>query len=98
LQRDVVASLEAAGWPPAFGQRSDPGAWVPHCTLATRVAKPLLRQVQQTVRSAYEPIDALIDALAVILVGGRGDIAHVPLAALHRPCGATGQRDAASSD
>jgi 2'-5' RNA ligase len=79
LQRDVAGSLEAAGWPPAFGQRSDPGQWVAHCTLATRIAKPLLRQVQDAVRTAYDPIDALIDGLAVILVGGRGDIAHVRL-------------------
>lgn len=79
LQRDVAGSLEAAGWPPAFGQRSDPGQWVPHCTLATRIAKPLLRQVQDAVQSAYHPIDALVDGLAVILVGGRGDIAHVAL-------------------
>jgi 2'-5' RNA ligase len=79
LQRDVAASLEAAGWPPAFGQRSDPGQWVPHCTLATRIAKPLLRQVQETVRGSFKPIDASVAGLAVILVGGRGDVAHVPL-------------------
>jgi 2'-5' RNA ligase len=79
LQRDVAGTLEAAGWPPAFGQRSDPGQWVPHCTLATRIAKPLLRQVQETVRSSFQAIDASVDALAVILVGGRGDIAHVRL-------------------
>jgi 2'-5' RNA ligase len=79
LQRDAAASLAAAGWPPAFGQRSDPGQWVPHCTLATRIGKPLLRQVQEAVRNSYQPIDALVDAVAVILVGGRGDVARVPL-------------------
>jgi 2'-5' RNA ligase len=79
LQRDVAASLEDAGWPAAFGQRSDPGQWVPHCTLATRIAKPLLRQVQETVRSSYSPIDAVVDGLAVILVGGRGDVARIAL-------------------
>jgi hypothetical protein len=48
--------------------------------LATRVAKPLLRDVQQTIEQDYQPIRGTIDALAVILVGGRGDVAHVPLA------------------
>jgi 2'-5' RNA ligase len=79
LQRDVAGSLEAAGWPPAFGQRTDPEQWVPHCTLATRIAKPLLRRVQDAVQASYSPIDALVAGLAVILVGGRGDVAHVPL-------------------
>lgn len=79
LQRDADVALQAAGWPPAFGQRSDPRHWVAHCTLATRVAKPKLREVQHAVRAGYEPISARIDALAVILVGGRGDTAHLPL-------------------
>jgi hypothetical protein len=52
---------------------------VPHCTLATRVAKPLLRELQDTVADGYEPIRATVDALAVILVGGRGDVVHLPL-------------------
>jgi hypothetical protein len=48
-------------------------------TLATRVQKPLLRQVQDDLGARYEPIRGAVDALAVILVGGRGDIAHLPL-------------------
>lgn len=79
LQHDTDTRLQATGWPPAFGERSDPRHWVAHCTLATRVAKPKLREVQRAVRDAYEPINARIDALAVILVGGRGDTAHLPL-------------------
>lgn len=79
LQRDVYRSLKHAGWPSAFGERSAPNLWVPHCTLATRVAKPLLRKVQSTVQARYEPVRGAVDALAVILVGGRGDIAHLPL-------------------
>jgi 2'-5' RNA ligase len=81
LQRDVYRSLKHAGWPPAFGERSAPRLWVPHCTLATRVAKPLLRDVQASVVARYQPIRGAVDALAVILVGGRGDIAHLPLRA-----------------
>jgi 2'-5' RNA ligase len=81
LQRDVYRSLKRAGWPSAFGERSAPNLWVPHCTLATRVAKPLLREVQSVVQAGYEPIRGYVDALAVILVGGRGDIAHLPLGA-----------------
>jgi len=79
LQRDVHHALEAAGWPSAFGDRSAPGGWVPHCTLATRVAKPRLRELQELVAARYEPIDGTVDALAIILVGGRGDIRHLPL-------------------
>lgn len=79
LQRDVYRSLKHAGWPSAFGERSAPRLWVPHCTLATRVAKPLLREVQTAVTADYRPIRGTVDALAVILVGGRGDVAHLPL-------------------
>ena len=69
-------------WPPAWGERSAPNLWIPHLTLATRVAKPLLRDVQHAIEQDYEPIRGSVDALAVILVGGRGDIAHLPLAHL----------------
>jgi 2'-5' RNA ligase len=79
LQRGVYRALKHAGWPPAFGERSAPNLWVPHCTLATRVAKPLLRDLQSALTADYEPIRGTIDALAVILVGGRGDVAHLPL-------------------
>jgi len=79
LQKDVYRSLKQAGWPSAFGERSAPNLWVAHCTLATRVAKPLLRDVQSQIADGYEPIRGSVDALAVILVGGRGDIAHLPL-------------------
>lgn len=79
LQQDVDAALRADGWARAFGERSDPAQWVAHCTLATRLPKPQLREVQAAVRAHYRPIPARIDALAVILVGGRGDVAHLPL-------------------
>jgi 2'-5' RNA ligase len=82
LHRDVYRSLKRE-WPPAFGERSAPNLWVPHLTLATRVAKPLLRDVQRTVQERYEPIRGSVDALAVILVGGRGDVAHLPLREEH---------------
>jgi 2'-5' RNA ligase len=78
LQRDADAAL-AEHWPRAFGERSDPRQWVAHCTLATRVPKPELRGLQQRVRAGYRPIAARVDALAVILVGGRGDVVHLPL-------------------
>jgi len=79
LQRAADAALVKEGWPRAFGERSDPRHWVAHCTLATRVPKPALRDLQQRVRAGYRPITARVDALAVILVGGRGDIRHLPL-------------------
>lgn len=80
LQRDVDAALRAAGWPRAFGERSDPAQWVAHCTLATRVPKPLLRHVQSEIERRYRTIAATVDALATILVGGSGDVAHERLA------------------
>ena len=79
LQRDVDAALQSDGWPRAFGERSDPVQWIAHCTLATRVPKPLLRKVQAEVQRSYRPIAATVDALATILVGGSGDVAHAPL-------------------
>jgi 2'-5' RNA ligase len=79
LQHDTDVALQAAGWPRAFGDRSDPQQWVPHCTLATRVPKPFLRRVQATVQASYQPIDGRVDALATILVGGRGDVGYAPL-------------------
>jgi 2'-5' RNA ligase len=85
LQRDVYRSLKHAGWPSAFGDRSAPKLWVPHLTLATRVAKPALREVQEAVRAQYQPIRGYVDALAVILVGGRGDVAHLPLGGTASP-------------
>lgn len=80
LQRDVHDAL-AAYWPPAFGERSAPRQWVAHCSLATRVPAATLREVQSTVNAAYEPITGSIDALATILVGGRGDSGYAPLRA-----------------
>ncbi|MGN6606379.1 MAG: 2'-5' RNA ligase family protein [Jatrophihabitans sp.] len=79
LQADAHESLLAAGWPAAFGERSDAGQWAPHCTLATRVPKPRLRDLQDALADGYEPIHALVDAVATILVGGRGDTALAPL-------------------
>jgi 2'-5' RNA ligase len=80
LQRDVYRTLKHAGWPPAFGERSAPNLWVPHCTLATRVAKPVLREVQAALSAQYRPIRGTVDALATILVGGRGDVGRARLA------------------
>ena len=91
LQRDVHRSLTDAGWPSAFGERSAPEQWVPHCTLATRVAKPLLRELQEVIQARYQPVEATVDGLAVILVGGRGDIVHLPLSGAP-PAGTTDRR------
>lgn len=78
LHKDVYRALKRV-WPPAWGERSAPNLWVPHLTLATRVATPLLRDVQRRLEQDYEPIRGTVDALAVILVGGRGDVAYLPL-------------------
>lgn len=79
LQRDVYRSLGHAGWESAFGERSSPRLWVAHCTLATRVPRTLLREVQRAVAEHYEPIRGAVSGLATILVGGRGDVALAPL-------------------
>lgn len=79
LQRDVYRTLKHAGWEPAFGVRSAPNLWVAHCTLATRIPKPLLRALQAELETGYEPIRGRVDALATILVGGRGDVGRVTL-------------------
>lgn len=79
LQRDVTTALTDAGWPPAFAERSDPEQWVPHCTLATRLPLPRLREVHALVRAQYRPIRGCVGAIATILVGGRGDIGHPSL-------------------
>jgi 2'-5' RNA ligase len=84
LQRDVHDAL-AEKWPPAFGERSSPRQWVAHCTLATRVRIPKLREVQRQVSTTYKPITGSVDALATILVGGRGDVGHVRLGLDHGP-------------
>jgi 2'-5' RNA ligase len=81
LQRDVHHALESAGWAPAFGERSSPEQWIAHCTLATRVPKPFLRRLQAQIQAQYQPIHGSVDALATILVGGRGDVGHVALGA-----------------
>jgi 2'-5' RNA ligase len=79
LQRDVYRSLKQAGWASEFGERSAPNLWVPHCTLATRVPKPALRELEELVARSYQPIRGVIDGLATILVGGRGDTAWCAL-------------------
>ncbi|MDT4892978.1 MAG: hypothetical protein QOE97_2013 [Pseudonocardiales bacterium] len=79
LQADAYRSLLDAGHASAFGDRSDPARWVGHCSLAVRLEKPVLRDVQSALRAEYTPIAGTIDALATILVGGRGDVAHLPL-------------------
>ncbi|HJQ44065.1 MAG TPA: 2'-5' RNA ligase family protein [Jatrophihabitantaceae bacterium] len=81
LQKDVYRTLKRAGFEPAFGEQTAPNLWVAHCTLATRVPKPQLRDVQATVAERFDPIRGTVDALATILVGGRGDVAHVRLGA-----------------
>jgi 2'-5' RNA ligase len=78
LHQDVHASL-LAHWPSAFGERSEPSQWVAHCTLATRVPRPQLREVQQQVVACFRPIDGTLDAIATILVGGRGDVSLAAL-------------------
>ncbi|MCL2781708.1 MAG: 2'-5' RNA ligase family protein [Actinomycetia bacterium] len=77
LQREVYRSLKTC-WPPAFGERSAPALWRAHCTLATRLDKPLSRAIQAELRASHQPIRATVAGLATILVGGRGDVCYAP--------------------
>jgi 2'-5' RNA ligase len=77
LHRDVHETMRGH-WAPAFGPQSAPDRWIAHCTLATRLSRSELRTLR---RSPFEPFRATVDALAVIVVGDRGDLAHIPLAA-----------------
>ena len=73
LQR---ATVDAVGnYPAAFGEQTHPRQWVPHCTLARRTRA---RNADQ-LRSEYESVTVGVDALATIVVGGRGDAALAPL-------------------
>ena len=78
LQRDVAEAL--AGYPPAFGEQTDPSRWVPHCTLARRTTPRIADQL----RAQYLPLTVRIAALATIVVGGRGDAALARLALASR--------------
>jgi 2'-5' RNA ligase len=75
LQRDVYKTLKRNGWPSAFAE-SAPYRWTPHCTLATRVPRPLLRSVRESLLDEATVIDGSVVGLATILVGGRGDVSY----------------------
>jgi 2'-5' RNA ligase len=77
LQRDAYDTVTRL-WPSAFGRPTAPESWVAHCTLATRLPRPALRRLQEL---HFEPFQARVTSLAVILVGGQGDVANVPLPA-----------------
>lgn len=79
LHQHCTTAVADAGWTSAFGERSEPGAWVAHCTLATRVPTAELHRVQQDLAERYRPITARVDAIATILVGGRGDAGYARL-------------------
>jgi 2'-5' RNA ligase len=91
LQAAVDAALAAEGHGRAFGEQGAPAHWVAHCTLATRLAPPALGTAVTAVTSGFRPVATSVAALATILVGGRGDVAHAPLAG-----SATAPRPAAS--
>ena len=80
FQRDIYRSLKHAGYPSVFAE-SAPYRWVPHCTLATRVPRPLLRSAREQLIDQVPPFDATVTALATIVVGGRGDVGYAPLRA-----------------
>ncbi|WP_432492606.1 2'-5' RNA ligase family protein [Kineococcus auxinigenes] len=67
---DAVEALTAHGLRNGFAT-SAPGRWVPHCTLARRVrAAPALAALEPLL-----PLAGRVEALAVVEVGGTGDLA-----------------------
>ncbi|MHA3701242.1 2'-5' RNA ligase family protein [Jatrophihabitans sp. YIM 134969] len=68
LQRSVYAAVVAGPWPAAFVGRSEPDTWVPHCSLATRLDRVTLERVRREITASFAPLDATVDALAVIVV------------------------------
>jgi 2'-5' RNA ligase len=77
LQRDVYRTLKRSGWAPAFAE-TQPRRWIAHCTLATRVPRPLLRSVREALLDEVSVVHGEVTALATILVGGRGDVGYAP--------------------
>ncbi|WP_432485320.1 2'-5' RNA ligase family protein [Kineococcus esterisolvens] len=68
------AALASAGLVNAF-PAAGPGRWVPHCTLARRVRPvPAVAALRELL-----PVAGRVEALAVVEVGGAGDLALSPL-------------------
>ena len=81
LQRAVDAALTQR-WARAFGERASPQAWVAHCTLARRL-RPQQAGRAVAVACARLPLrSGHVAALSVLLVGGSGDVALLPLQGL----------------
>ncbi|NAZ76887.1 2'-5' RNA ligase family protein [Kineococcus sp. T13] len=74
---DVLAALAGAGLANAFPNAA-PGRWRPHCTLARRVRPGSVAAAVEVVRAAL-PLSGRVRALAVLEVGGSGDLGLVPL-------------------
>jgi 2'-5' RNA ligase len=76
LQRDTYSSLIDAGYPPAFAGQSHPRGWQAHCTIARRTPVEVLRELDER----YSPIDVTVTAVAIVVVGGHGDVGYTPMA------------------
>lgn len=83
LQRSVHDAVSRSPWPSAFGGRTGPGSWVPHCSLATRLDRSRLERAVSLVEAGFSPVTGLVTGLAVVLVGGTGDVGLVPLTRDH---------------
>lgn len=84
LQARVDAALADSGWRRAFEDHHHPDHWVAHVTLATRLGADQLgravRLAAAAVRDTAAPdLVTRLDRLAVILVGGDGEVAAFPL-------------------
>ncbi len=73
LHADLDGELLRAGHERAFGPRSAPGRWVPHCTLATRLDPAALGRATELTATRWRPVRARVEALVVLLVGRPGE-------------------------
>jgi 2'-5' RNA ligase len=79
LQLDTFTALTRADLDPAFDDHLHPSRWVPHCTLATGLGRQALSCAAAAELRRFEPVQAMVAALAVIHVGAVGDHAFMPL-------------------
>lgn len=79
LQAEVDGRLRAAGHARAFGARSDPELWVPHCTLARRLAPQALDIAVATLTDRFRPLTGRVERLLTIRLGHPGEAEVTPL-------------------
>jgi 2'-5' RNA ligase len=82
LQMQVDGLLRAAGHARAFGARSDPERWIPHCTLARRLAPQALDGAVATLTGLtgrFRPLIGRVERLLMIRLAHPAEAEVTPL-------------------